>query len=526
MTPEESREPIDLAHAAAFDLGGLRVRPSTRELMAAGGRVVLEPRVMQVLTALARRRGEVVPRDDLVAACWGGRAVSEDAIHRAISAVRRLARQHGGFSIETVPRVGYRLDAAGGTAEPADPSTPALPAKPSVAVMPFANLSSDPDQEYFADGMVVELVEALSRCRSIFVIASGSSLSFKGRVVSAQDAARQLGVRYVLEGSVRKAAGRIRIGVQLIDAAVGGAIWTERFEGAEEKVFGLQDRVALAVAGRIEPMLEVAEIRRVAARPPGNPDSFDLYLRALPPFRTFSRAGMREALGLLNQAIALDADYGLALSLAAHCHRYMRGNGWSDDPGEARRLGLDLANRALIAGGEDAVVVARVAVVLNDLGKDSEAAAALIDRAIDLNPGSSLVWFSSANVKLAAGEIDLAAAHLETSLRLDPMGPNREPQIVTLADARFRQGRVSEATVLLREADRDSRSPLVSGLVAVAACLRQPRSNAEIELALACYRAIASEPLDAFAARRLGAQDLKLFRDALARVDGVSPATP
>ena len=481
---------------------------------------------MQVLTALSRQRGEVVSRDDLVASCWGGRAVSEDAINRSISQIRRLAQQHGGFSIETVARVGYRLEDADPKAGPAAVAALTLPNKPSIVVMPFANLSGDPDQDYFADGMLLEIVEALSRCRSIFVIASGSSLSLRGKGMSAQDAAQRLGVRYVLEGSVRKAGGRLRIGVELIDAAEAAPIWTDRFEGGVEEVFDLQDEVALAVAGRIEPTLEVAEIRRALARPATRPDSYELYLRALPPFRTFSKAGMVEALDFLNRAIALDPNYGLALSLAAHCHRYMRGNGWSDDPGAARRQGLDLANRALLAAGEDAVVVARVGFVVSDLGGDQKAAAALLDRAVALNPGSSLVWFSSGVVRLAAGETDLAVAHLETSMRLDPMGPNREPQIVTLADARFRQGRVSEATVLLREADRDSRNPLVSGLVAVAACLRQPRSNAEIELALARYRAIAFEPLDAFAARRLGAQDLKLFRDALARVDGVSPATP
>lgn len=519
MTPDDAPRPIDLAHEPAFDLGDLRVRPSTRELVTHAGREVIEPRVMQVLTALARQRGEVVSRDDLSGSCWGGRIVSEDAINRCISAIRRLAKTYGGFSIETVARVGYRLDAGATTAEPI-----ALPGKPSIAVMPFANLSDDREQEYFADGMVVEIVEALSRCRSIFVIASGSSLSFKGKGVSVQDAARLLGVRYVLEGSVRKAAGRLRIGVELVDAADGAPMWTDRFEGGVGDVFELQDKVALAVAGRIEPTVEVAEIRRAATRPATNPDSYDLYLRALPRFRTFARTGMAEALDLLNRAIALDPDCGPALSLAAHCHRLMRANGWADDPRRARQAGLDLAQRALRVAGDDAVVVARAAFVLHELGSDREAAVALLDRAIALNPGSSLVWFISGVVRLATGDGDLAVAHLETSMRLDPMGPNREPQIATLAEARLRQGRVGEAAVLLREADPQMLSPYVAGLLAIVACLRQSRGEAHA--ALARYRAIASEPLDAFAAGRLDDQDLKLLRDAMARAEGVNPATP
>src|SRR5579862_3762065 len=179
---------------------------------------------------------------------------------------------------------------------------PPPPSKPSIAVMPFANLSGDPEQDYFADGMVVEIVEALSRIRSIFVIASGSSLSFKGKGVAAQDAARQLGVRYVVEGSMRKAGGRVRIGVQLIDAADGAQIWTHRFEDTLEDVFALQDSVALAVAGKIEPTVQQAEIRRASARPTDNLSSYDLYLRALPLQRSFVRANILEALDLASRA--------------------------------------------------------------------------------------------------------------------------------------------------------------------------------------------------------------------------------
>jgi adenylate cyclase len=209
---------------------------------------------------------------------------------------------------------------------PAEPDKPLpLPSKPSIAVMPFVNVSGDAEQEYFADGMLLEIIEALSRIKSIFVVASSSSLSFKGKGVRPQEAARQLGVRYVLEGGVRKSGDRVRIGVQLIDAADDAQIWTHRFEDTLKDVFALQDAVAMAVAGKIEPTIEQVEIRRAAIRPTDNINSHDLYLRALPIFRTHSKTGTLEALDLLNQAIDLDAANGPALALAVswppHHHR-------------------------------------------------------------------------------------------------------------------------------------------------------------------------------------------------------------
>ncbi|HXQ15416.1 MAG TPA: TIR domain-containing protein, partial [Caulobacteraceae bacterium] len=319
---------------------------------------------------------------------WSGGA-SEAAFRTVLDAVR------SGLESAAVP------DAVVGADTPL-----LLPSKPSIAVMPFANLSGDPEQDYFADGMVVEIVEALSRIRSIFVIASGSSLSFKGKGVAAQDAARQLGVRYMLEGSVRKAGGRVRIGVQLIDAADGAQIWTHRFEDTLEDVFALQDSVALAVAGKIEPTVQQAEIRRASARPTDNLSSYDLYLRALPLQRTFVRADMLEALDLASRAVTLDPDFGPALALAVNCHRIIVLNGWSDDLEGQGRLGLELAHRALRAAGDDAAVLASVAASLDFFESDHGAAVALLERALTLNPGCASAWFWSGLVRVRAGETD------------------------------------------------------------------------------------------------------------------------
>ena len=401
---------------------------------------------------------------------------------------------------------------------------PTLPSKPSIAVLPFANLSGDAEQDYFADGMVVEIVEALSRIRSIFVIASGSSLSFKGKGVSAQDAARQLGVRYVLEGSVRKAGGRVRIGVQLIDAADGAQIWTHRFEDTLEDVFALQDRVALAVAGKIEPTVQQAEIRRASARPTtDNLSSYDLYLRAVPLRGTFVRADMLEALDLASRAITLDPDFGPALALAANCHRIIVLNEWSDDTEGHRRLGLELAHRALRAAGDDAAVLASVAASVDFQG-DHGAAAALLERALTLNPGCASAWFWSGLVRCRAGETDAAIEDLRTALRLDPLGPQQPATMGFIGRALFQQGRFSEAVPLLKEHAQHVDAPMPQAFLAAA--YGHLTQSGEAQAALARYRALSPQTLDAFAANWLrDPAQRKLFLDGIALAEDGAPAS-
>ncbi|HXQ10415.1 MAG TPA: hypothetical protein VN805_05380 [Caulobacteraceae bacterium] len=326
-----------------------------------------------------------------------------------------------------------------------------LPAKPSIAVMPFANLSGDPEQDYFADGMVVEIAAALSRFKSIFVIASGSTLSFKGKAVSPQEVGRQLGVRYVLEGSVRKAGNRVRIAVQLMDAADGSQTWSNRFEDTLEDVFEVQDKVALSVASVIEPTVQAAEVRRASRRPTENMGSYDLYLRARALRQdNFSRAETLEALDLLNRAIAIDPDFGPALILAAQCHHNLFTNGWSDDSEAGRRQIIALAHRALKVAGDDADVLASVALWLSMHEQGLDTPRNLIDRAMALNPGSSLVWQWSGSL-LTQSNPGLAAEHIETAMRLDPIGSNRAGQVFNMGIVRFLQQRYSEAASLFTE---------------------------------------------------------------------------
>ena len=300
-------------------------------------------------------------------------------------------------------------------AEPIEPAGLTLPNKPSIAVLPFQNMSGDPEQEYFADGMVEEIVTALSRIRWLFVVARNSSFIYKGRAIDIKQVGRELGVRYVLEGSVRKAGQRIRVTGQLIDAVDGTHIWADRFDGSIEEVFELQDRVAISVAGVIEPALQAAETRRSSNR-----TAYDLYLRALPLWRSMDKSDMFNAVGLLEDAVERDPRFGPALALSAVCRHHMDINGWIEDRDANRRTAVDLARRALLVAGDDPDVLAYGGFALGYFGEDISSAMALIDRALELNTNFARGWFWSGWVRLYAGQSETAIKHFETSVRLSP----------------------------------------------------------------------------------------------------------
>jgi adenylate cyclase len=403
----------------------------------------------------------------------------------------------------------------------ADPPPP-LPSKPSIAVLPFANLSGDPEQEYFADGMVEEIANALSRIKSIFVIAGSSTLSFRGKDVSAQEIARLLGVRFVLEGSVRKAANRVRIAVRLIDAAGGAQIWSERFEDTLEDVFALQDKVALATAGQIGPTVQEAEIRRASAPTTTSVGSYDLYLRAYPLLRAYTKTSVLEALDLLDRAIALDPDHGMALSHAMLCEYLISLYGWSAEPELSRRKAIDLAHRALNVARDDAHVISLAAVVVGILEADWDTAFALVDRAVALNPGSATAWLASSQVRLRTGLADLAAEHIETAIRLDPLGPDRPAYTMLLGAARFCQKRFGEAAALEKQAGQQSEGPMIRAVLA--ASYGHLGRLTEAQEALAAYRSQTQAPIEDFASNFFRDEaHLKLFLDGIALAEGAAP---
>jgi adenylate cyclase len=321
--------------------------------------------------------------------------------------------------------------------------TLSLPDKPSIAVLPFANMSGDPEQEYFADGMVEEIITALSRIRWLFVIARNSSFTYKGQSVDVKQVGRELGVRYVLEGSVRKAGQRVRITGKLIDAVTGTHLWADRFDGSLEDVFDLQDKVASSVAGVIEPALQAAETVRSAARPTNDLTAYDLYLRAYAMLWSSVRH-IPEALRLAEQAIARDPRYGPALAWAAYCYVALFHGNQSENREVNRRKGIDFARRALQVAVDDPGVLANAAYALAYFGEDIGARMALVDRALALNPSFARGWYISGVIKLWAGQPDIAINDSEVSLSLTPRAPIG-PALGVIGGAHFFARRFNDA---------------------------------------------------------------------------------
>jgi TolB-like protein len=411
---------------------------------------------------------------------------------------------------------------SGAGPSPSSQAQPSLPSKPSIAVMPFANLSGDAEQDYFADGMVEEIVAALTRFKSIFVIASGSTLSFKGKAVTPREVARELGVRYVLEGSVRKAGGRVRIAVKLIDAGDGAQIWADRFEDTLEDVFALQDKVALAVAGVIEPSVRLAEIRRVSKRPTENMGSYDLYLRAMALYETFAPAEVFKAIELLERSVALDPDFAPAMSVAAQSHAYIVAFGWTDDPASHRQKGVELAQRALRVRDADSQVLAQAAYSAIMLTGDLEAGAPHIDRAKALNPGASHVWQLSGIMQIRRGNADLGIEQVETAMRLDPVSSVRQTaQRMFIAIGRLEQGRLAEAAAILKETTRQIDTPFGHAILAAVEGLLG--NVVEAKSALARYRERSNNAIERSGAFFIRPEHRERFLEGVAIAEGERP---
>ncbi len=347
---------------------------------------------------------------------------------------------------------GSALGARVGAAEP--PPLP-LPDKPSIAVLPFANMSGDPEQEYFADGMVEEIITALSRIRWLFVIARNSTFTYKGRAIDVKQVGRELGVRYVLEGSVRKSGGRVRITAQLIDAFSGTHLWADRFDGALDDIFELQDKVAVSVAGVIEPALRAAETARSAARPRADLTTYDLYLRGYAMYTSSARQAP-QALRLMEQAIARDPHYGPALALAGLCCQRLLFEDRSEDREAHRLKGPEFARRALEVAGDDPGILSDAAVALAYFGEDIGTMIALVDRALALNPSFAWGWRVSGILRLWAGQPDIAIEHLEAALRLSPR--TRGASFALIGRAHFFARRFDEAVPKLLLAIQDDPS--------------------------------------------------------------------
>jgi TolB-like protein len=349
-------------------------------------------------------------------------------------------------------------------------AAPALPNKPSIAVLPFNNMSGDPDQDYFADGVVEDITTALSRVRALFVIARNSSFTYKGKAVDVVRVGRELGVRYVLEGSVRKAGGQVRVSGQLIDASTGAHLWADRMDGALDDIFALQDRITANVVGAILPMLEQEEIKRAQRKPTGSLDAYDFYLRGMASVHRWTRESLGEALGLFYEAIKLDPEYGSAYGMAAWCYLRRKSDGWMIDRVQETAEATRLARRAAQCGKDDAVALSRAGFTLAFVSSDIDAGADLVDRAVVLNPNLASAWYFSSRVRVFLDEPEVAIEHAARAMRLSPLDPLTFLMQYSTALAHFHAGRCDEAGQWAEKAKRANADFLPAIRLAAASC--------------------------------------------------------
>jgi adenylate cyclase len=526
-----------------------------------GAERTLRPKSFALLRHMVENAGRLLGRDEIMAAVWPDLFVTDDSIGQCLKEVRRALGDEAQRMLRTLPRRGYlfaaevsRLDTAspllprglaGLLAEPLRPpprpaaataiDEPPLPSppgqaagghggateaqrstsRPMLVVLPFANMTGDPEQEYFADGITEDLTTALSHLRWFSVIARNSAFTFKGRAVDVREVRRELGVGYVLEGSVRKAGGRVRITAQLCEAATGRHIWAERFDGELADVFDLQDRVTEAVVGAIEPNLRLAEVERARARPTESLGAYDLYLRALPQ-RYATREGNDEALRLLRRAIALDPGFVAAKGALANLHTVRFTQGWSEegDVEEAVRCAGEVVER----GGEDnPSALAAAALALAYLARDYDAGLAAADRALRLAPNSAQVLLFNGWIRTYVGDARTAIAQLERAMRLSPVDPSTFYFTTALALAHFVGGDSEGAAGLARRAIHD-RPSFLTGHRLLAACLARLGRLDEAAGAVRTLLALAPGYRLADAARHLAVRDQavrELYLDGL-----------
>lgn len=398
----------------------------------------------------------------------GGVCISDDAQRQVRGKVDFAFEDMGPQNLKNIvePMRAWRLrmNASGSAAAPIEPppveSTQALalPDKPSIAVLPFENMSGDPEQEYFADGIVEEIITALSRFKWLFVIARNSSFTFKGRAVDIKEVGRRLGVRYVLEGSVRKASGKVRISGQLIDALTGTHIWADRFERDLTDIFALQDEVTVAVVSAIQPRLLQTEIAMATRRRPENLTAYDCYLRARQQFYSSTREAVAETIRLADRALELDPRFGLVAALAGASHMQNVLWGYAADPQFGRKEAVRLCRLALSLDDSDADILAWAAVISAFMVGDYESAIELADRAVALNPNSYQAWGCRGHVYRVAGLPEEAVRSFERAIRMSPVDPLLHVAFAGMGLAFIELGRFGEAIVAGKKALRQNPS--------------------------------------------------------------------
>ena len=464
-----------------------------RELTRDGLPVRLGGRALDILSVLAAAKGELVTKDQVIAQVWSGVVVEENNIQVHISALRKVLDDGGGGQrhLRTVQGRGYRLIGASPLeAESGVRHSLPTPEKPSIAILPFANLSNDPEQEYFADGVVEDITVAVSRMRWLLVIARNSSFTYKGRAVDVKRVGSELGVRYVLEGSVRKAANRVRITAQLIDASTGAHLWANRFEGALKDIFDLQDQVSASVVGAMAPRLEQSEIERAKSKPTESLDAYDYFLRGKANVHLGTSESHSEALRLFYKAIELDPEFASAYGMAAWCYTRRKASGWARNPADEIAETARVARRAVELAKDDAVALCTAGFALARVIGDLDNGAAFIERAVELNPNLAMAWLTNGWVKVYLGEPDAAIEHLVHAMRLSPLDPLMFGMRSGMAFAHFFAGRYGEAATWAEKALRDQPNwvPALRTAAASYALAEQPE-KAQRAMARMCQSA-------------------------------------
>jgi TolB-like protein len=441
--------------------------PERRELRRGANVVSAAPQVFDLLDYLIRNRERVVSKDDLIKAIWNGHNVSDAALTTRLNVARNAIGDTGEEQrlIKTLPRKGFRFigtvreasrpSGAGaildGRMEALELALP-LPDRPSIAVLPFVNLSSEPDQEYFADGIVEEIITALCRFKTLFVIARNSSFTYRDRAANLKQVGRELGVRYVLEGSIRKSANRVRIAGQLVDTTTGAHIWADRFDATLEDIFDLQDQLSTMIVGAISPKLEQAEIERARRKPTESLHAYDYYLRGMASFHHGSRKSLAQALELFKKAIQLDPGFASACAMAAWCSSVPQP--WIVGREEAREAER-LARLAARLGTDDATALCVAGFVLADVAGELDTGTALASRALALNPNLVTAWFLGGWVQVINGESDVAIERFAHAERLSPFDPFLFGVRAGIAQAHFNAGRDDQALSAAEHCLRD-----------------------------------------------------------------------
>jgi adenylate cyclase len=404
--------------------GPFVLNPEAGTLLRKGAPIPLSYRALLLLTAFLNRPGEVLTKSDLIDAAWQGAAVEEGNLSVQIAALRKLLGQmpEGGDWITTVPRVGYRfagtLDSKERDNDAPGSEEAALARRPSIAVMPFDNVGGDREQEYFADGMVEDIITGLSRIKWLLVIARNSSLAYKGKALDVRQVGRELGVRYIVQGSVRKEGRRVRITAQLLDAVSGMNLWADRFDGSIEDVFDLQDQIAERVVAIVEPNLQKTEIERSRRKRPESLDAYDLYLRAVPYTAAQMPDDARVAMRYLEDALRIDPGFAAAHALIAWCHEWCFTRAGFDE--KDKMAALLHARTAIVSSTDDATALAIGGFVITMLSKDHEAGLSANERALALNPSCATAMYLGAVTYAFSGHAAAAMSLADRALRLSP----------------------------------------------------------------------------------------------------------